>query len=88
MHMYLIISQHQKFPKIIVRNNSYTVCAPVSPLFFIFIIKPTSPYCKEGGGGNCVLVYSNKYLLNVKNLPYSFYAQLICTVPHTYTVAI
>jgi hypothetical protein len=58
--MYLIISQHRKFPKIIVHINPFTVCALVSPLFFIFKIKPTSPYCKEGGGGNCVLIYSNK----------------------------
>ncbi len=28
--------------------------------------EPASPYCIEGGGGNCVLIYSNKYSHNWK----------------------
>jgi len=29
-------------------------------------LEPTSPYCIEGGGRKCVLMYTNKYTLNVK----------------------
>jgi hypothetical protein len=31
-------------------------------------IKPASPYCIEGGGRNCVLMYSNNYRTIGKNL--------------------
>jgi hypothetical protein len=30
--------------------------------------EPASPYCSEGGGVNCVLMYSNKYLNNSKEI--------------------
>ncbi len=31
-----------------------------------FVIEPASRYYIEGGGGNCVLVYSKKYSHNLK----------------------
>jgi hypothetical protein len=42
----------------------------VHPAIFLFFLcfKPASPYCIEGGGGiECVLMYSNKYSINLKN---------------------
>ena len=63
--------------QIIIHINPFTVCALVSPLFFIFIIKPTSPYCIEGGGGNCVLMYwiNNRQMEKNACNPRSIYLQ-------------
>ncbi len=39
-------------------------------------LEPTSPYCIEGGGRKCVLMYTNKYSCNVKS--YSDLATFKC----------
>ncbi len=53
-------------------------CITVFIVIFIFFYIPTSPYCIEGGGGECVLMYSNKYPTNLKNTPFSVKVPGLC----------
>ncbi len=78
-HMYLELSCCLTIAQrlYIVTSNSkcfslvYTKSVPKSA------IKPTSPYCKEEGGGNCVLMYSNKCSHNWKKSVQCFQDQYI-----------
>ncbi len=45
----------------------YLCCSSCLFSLFSTYILHTSPYCIEGGGGKCVLMYTNKYSKNENN---------------------